>query len=105
MRNNEDSGESAGRDIGYRAGKFDPGPQDDSISHIKSDGFAVDNHEFHTDVWCTAAPVRDSHGQVIAAIGITSPAAQSDRQKKTDTCTYVKKVAEKFSAVLGFDVT
>jgi len=73
------------------------------VKRIKSDGFAVDNHEFHTDVWCTAAPVRDSQGQVVAAIGVTSPAAQSGRQKKTDTCTYVKKVAEELSAVLGFD--
>lgn len=73
------------------------------VKQIKSDGFAVDNHEFHTDIWCTAAPIRDSQGQVVAAIGVTSPATQSDRQKRTDTCKYVKKVAEKFSAALGFN--
>lgn len=74
------------------------------VEQIKSDGFAIDNHEFHTDVWCTAAPIRDSRGQVVAAIGVTSPASQSDRQKKTDTCMYVKKAAEELSAVLGFNV-
>lgn len=74
------------------------------VKQIKSDGFAVDNHEFHIDVWCTAAPIRDSRGQVVAAIGVTSPASQSDRQKKTDTCMYVKKAAEELSAVLGYDV-
>ncbi|MCK5173126.1 MAG: IclR family transcriptional regulator [Planctomycetes bacterium] len=74
------------------------------VEQIKSDGFAVDNHEFHTDVWCTAAPIRDSLGQVVAAIGVTSPASQSDRQKRTDTCASVKKAAEELSAVLGFNV-
>ena len=74
------------------------------VKQIKSDGFAVDNHEFHTDVWCTAAPIRDSLGQVVAAIGVTSPASQSDRQKRTDTCASVKKAAEELSAVLGFNV-
>jgi DNA-binding IclR family transcriptional regulator len=49
-----------------------------------------------------AAPVRDSGGQVIAAIGVTGPAAQYDSQKKTDICTHVKKVAEKLSAKLGY---
>jgi DNA-binding IclR family transcriptional regulator len=74
------------------------------IKQIKSDGFAIDNHEFHTDIWCTAAPIRDSRGQVVAAIGVTSPTSQSDSQKKIDTCMYVKKVADKFSAALGFDI-
>lgn len=74
------------------------------IERIKSDGFAVDNHEFHADVWCLAAPIRDRRGQVVAAIGVTGPSSQSDRQKKADICTYVKKAAEELSAVLGFDI-
>ena len=72
------------------------------IEQIKSDGFAVDNHEFHADVWCLAAPVRDSGGQVVAAIGVTGPAAQSDSQKKADICTYVKKAAAELSVELGY---
>jgi DNA-binding IclR family transcriptional regulator len=72
------------------------------IERIKSDGFAVDNHEFHEDVWCLAAPVRDSGGQVVAAIGVTGPAAQSDSQKKADICMYVKKAAVELSAKLGY---
>jgi DNA-binding IclR family transcriptional regulator len=72
------------------------------IERIKSDGFAVDNHEFHADVWCLAAPVRDSEGQVVAAIGVTGPATQSDGQRKADICTYVKKAAKELSAELGY---
>jgi DNA-binding IclR family transcriptional regulator len=72
------------------------------IERIKSDGYAVDDHEFHADVWCLAAPVRDSEGQVVAAIGVTGPAAQSNSQKKADICTYVKKAAVELSIELGY---
>jgi DNA-binding IclR family transcriptional regulator len=73
------------------------------VKQIKLDGFSVDDHEFNPDIWCTAAPVKDSQGHVVAAIGITSPASQSDSKKKTDTCVSVKKTAEDLSAVLGFN--
>lgn len=72
------------------------------IEQIKSNGFAVDNHEFHNDVWCLAAPVRNSEGQVVAAIGVTGPAAQSNSKKKAEICKYVKKAARELSAELGY---
>ncbi len=72
------------------------------VETIRQNGYAVDNHEFHADVWCLAAPVRDSHGTVTAAIGVTGPAAQSNEQKKTEICQSVKKAAAGLSAVLGY---
>jgi DNA-binding IclR family transcriptional regulator len=72
------------------------------IEKIMTDGFAVDDHEFNEGVWCLAAPVRDSAGQVVAAIGVTGPATQADGQKKTDICTHVKKAAKELSAKLGY---
>jgi DNA-binding IclR family transcriptional regulator len=72
------------------------------IAKIKRNGFSVDDHEFHKDVWCVASPVRDSDGKVIAAIGVTGPAMQSDDQKKNDICMYVKKAAGELSSELGY---
>ena len=40
---------------------------------IRIQGYAVDNHEHHTDVVCIAAPVFDVDNQVLAAIGIAAP--------------------------------
>ena len=74
----------------------------DEVDRIKIAGYAVDNHEFHKDIWCLAAPVRGSDGQVVAAIGVTGPAAQSDSQKKADVCMYVKKAAKELSTELGY---
>lgn len=73
------------------------------IEQIKRDGFAVDRCEFHEDVWCLAAPVRDSAGQVVAAMGVTGPAAQSDNRKRDSIGISVKKAAEALSSVLGYD--
>ncbi|MEN8127814.1 MAG: IclR family transcriptional regulator [Planctomycetota bacterium] len=72
------------------------------ILQIKKDGYAVDNREFHRDVCCLAAPVRDNLGQVFAAIGVTGPAIHFTRQKQTDVCVLVKKTAKELSAELGY---
>ncbi len=72
------------------------------IEKIKKDGFAIDDHEYNEGVWCLAAPVRDSSGQVVAAIGVTGPTTQADGRKKADICTHVKKAAKELSAKLGY---
>lgn len=72
------------------------------IETIRQNGFAVDNQEFHMDVRCLAAPVRDSHGQVVAAIGVTGPAIHLTTEKQAGVGRIVKEVAAEFSAVLGF---
>lgn len=73
------------------------------IVRIRDDGFAVDDHEFHEDVWCVAGPVMDSSGKVIAAIGVTGPSVQSDSNRKNEICIQVKKAAEKLSTELGYN--
>jgi DNA-binding IclR family transcriptional regulator len=72
------------------------------IERIKRDGFAVDDQEFHDDVRCLAAPVRDSSGQVIAAIGVTGPAIHFNSQKQSKVSVHVKKAAVELSAKLGY---
>lgn len=72
------------------------------IEKIKDVGYAVDDHEFHKDIWCLAAPVRDNTGKVVAAIGVTGPTAQSDDQKRVQICTHVKQAAAELSAVIGY---
>lgn len=74
------------------------------VDRIKRDGFAVDNQEFHDDVHCLAAPVRDSTSEVVAAIGVTGPTVQFTSQKQTDVSVLVKKAAEELSRVIGYKV-
>ncbi len=72
------------------------------VERVRTNGFAIDDHEYNDAIWCLAAPVRDSAGQVVAAVGVTGPATQADGQKKTDICTHVKKAAKELSAKLGY---
>lgn len=72
---------------------------------VRKFGFAVDNEENAAGVRCIAAPIFDSEGRVVAAIGTSSTILQID---KKNLSTYVKLIKESASAVshnLGFTMT
>ena len=52
---------------------------------IRIQGYAVDNHEHHTDVVCIAAPVFDVDNQVLAAIGIAAPDYRFSLERRCPT--------------------
>ena len=56
-------------------------------------GYAVDDQEYHPDVRCVAAPVRDNRGVVVAAIGITAPASSFTKAQIPHFAAQVKEAA------------
>jgi len=46
------------------------------MQKVRTQGYAVNKGEWRESVWGIAAPIRDSAGNVIAAIGISGPAAR-----------------------------
>ena len=56
-------------------------------------GYAVDDQEYNMDVRCVAAPVRDNRGVVVAAIGITAPAASFSKSQIPIVAAQVKEAA------------
>lgn len=64
-------------------------------SRVLSLGYAVDDREYNIDVICLAAPVFDHHGNVIAAIGVTSPASIFTPEMIPDIAKTVKASATK----------
>lgn len=46
------------------------------MKKVREQGYAVNRAEWRNDVWGIAAPVMDARGSVIAAIGISGPAAR-----------------------------
>jgi len=56
-------------------------------------GYAVDDQEYHNDVRCLAVPVRDNHGVVVAAIGITAPAMAFTQAQIPSVAAQVKEAA------------
>lgn len=45
------------------------------LNAVKTQGYALSNGEFVSDLYCVAAPVRDHNHQVVAAMGIGATAA------------------------------
>lgn len=54
----------------------DPGRFLVELERVARQGYGVDDEEAVPGVRCVAVPVRDAHGQVVAAIGITGEAAR-----------------------------
>ena len=79
-----------------------PDVMEREIKQIKTNGYAVDNHEFHENVFCIAAPVRDNRGQVTAAIGVTGPSMQFSRANESDIIQIIIQSANKLSEVMGY---
>lgn len=64
-------------------------------------GFSLDNEEFHPGVRCLAAPVFNSTGQVVAAIGITAATVRFTEARVPEMAEKVRSVAAELSRLLG----
>ena len=75
------------------------------IERIKRDGYAADRKEFHEDVCCLAAPVRNEKGDVIAAIGVTGAALSFMDAREKQIAEAVMLTANELSNVMGFNAS
>lgn len=71
------------------------------MAAIQARGCAVNLGEWRTEVRGVAAPVFDSSGRVVAAIGVCSPATRMPDARLADACATVSDVASRLSAHLG----
>jgi IclR family transcriptional regulator, acetate operon repressor len=77
----------------------DEGILRDALAEIRSNGYAVDNQEFASGVWCIAAPFFGSQGAVQGAVSISMPAS---RWTSTDGYSqHVLRAASLISERLG----
>lgn len=53
-----------------------PEELDSEFKAIRAQGYSIDNQEFLAGVVCIAVPIRDSRGQVCAAIAVSAPQAR-----------------------------
>ena len=73
----------------------------EELEKIKSRGYAVDNGEYHADVRCVAAPVRNAFGSTVAALGITATTLTLKESMIPDVAEKVMKIAKEVSQALG----
>jgi DNA-binding IclR family transcriptional regulator len=72
------------------------------LALVKERGWAVDNGEHDTYVMCVGAPVRDSRGQVIAALSITAIEVIATLGKLMESLPLVLETAAQISKEIGY---
>jgi IclR family transcriptional regulator, KDG regulon repressor len=72
------------------------------IELIRKRGIAYDDAEFHPELRCVAAPVRDFAGRVIGSLGIAGPIWRLSLQALEAKAQAVRKAADALSRELGY---
>lgn len=71
------------------------------LREIKARGYALDNEEHETGVFCIAAPIFDYSAHPIAAISISAPTFKMDEERISQISKEVVKSAGAVTGVLG----
>ncbi len=73
----------------------------DHLAEVRDLGLAYDDCESNDDVRCVAAPVRDHHDVVVAALSISVPTLRWDDERKRTWSELVQRSADRLSGQLG----
>jgi DNA-binding IclR family transcriptional regulator len=79
----------------------DPKKLKEELDKIKKQGFALDKEEAEVGLNCAAAPVKDSFGNVIAAIGISTPTSRISEAQLMEIKDNLIKEASDLSDLLS----
>ena len=70
-------------------------------AEVRAEGFAFDDGEYMAELRCVAAPIRDPQGDIVASVGISSPATRLHNRAVARAAAEVKKTARAISASLA----
>lgn len=84
-----------------RTPPVEPGELSRCLQKIAVQGYAVDVGEFDKGLTCLAAPIRDAHGDVIAALGVSGPSWRVTDERVPEIVGLLVENAEGISAELG----
>jgi len=74
------------------------------LTEVRRSGLAFDDAEFHPELRCVAAAVRDFTGQVIGALAMSGPAWRLSLQALQGRAALLRETADELSAQLGYRV-
>ena len=73
------------------------------LTKVRACGYAVDDRENDLELRCVAAPVMDSYGQAVSAVGVSAPADRMGAEDVPNVAEIVIAVAAELSQALGHD--
>jgi IclR family KDG regulon transcriptional repressor len=71
------------------------------FEEVRKNGYATEDEQFQPGLWCTAAPVRDRSGRVIAALSTCIPKLRLDPERQKQMSIEIMGVAKKVSDAIG----
>jgi IclR family transcriptional regulator, KDG regulon repressor len=77
----------------------------DALRQVRVDGVAWDSCESNPDVYCVAAPIRDSAGAVVAGMSISVPVHRWNPERAEELRVFAVAGAHDVSANLGFSAS
>jgi DNA-binding IclR family transcriptional regulator len=80
----------------------DPADLLKKLESVRRDGYALDDEESEVGMRGIAAPVRDLHGAVIAAVGVAGPAQRMSKKAIRSLVPPLLAAAESISTRLGY---
>lgn len=81
----------------------DPKLVKEELAKVRQEGVGRDREEFVSNDNCSAAPIRDIHGQVIAAISLSALESNMTQQEIEAAMPKVKETADRISSLIGYD--
>ena len=80
----------------------DPEVLKEKLKQYKASGYATDKGETHDDLNCIAAPIKNSSGEVVAALNLMAEHSQISAEKLFKNADYLKEKALFISRQLGY---
>jgi DNA-binding IclR family transcriptional regulator len=74
----------------------------EAVAEVRRSGLAFDDAEFHPEMRCIAAPVRNFTNQVIGALAMSGPAWRMSLQSLHGRSSLLRQAADDLSAQLGY---
>lgn len=72
------------------------------LAKVRSLGYAVDDGEHEEGIFCIAAPIRDSSGETVAALSVSTPVFRLDRSNIDGLIEDIKARTSGISHALGY---
>ena len=72
-----------------------------ACASIRTKGYSLDEAEHIAEVRCVAAPVRDREGKIVAAIGVSAPAARLSKGRLSAAIRRVTEASTKITELLS----
>lgn len=71
------------------------------LEAVRRHGFSIDDEEQEVGARCVAAPIADPHHRIVAALGISAPAARLPRERAEEVGPIILQAARRVSERLG----